>query len=76
MFLAKAHYREGAGFSNVEYGLMAEMLGKSRLASEVCLYILACSVIRAMANVVLDDIGDQQCCSGYRQHGGDCQVRQ
>ena len=26
----------GAGFSNVEYGLMAEVLGKSRTASEVC----------------------------------------
>ena len=25
----------GAGFSNLEYGLMAELLGKSRIASEV-----------------------------------------
>lgn len=36
MFLPKAHFKEGAGFSNLEYGLMAEYLGKSRIASEVC----------------------------------------
>ena len=35
MFLPKAHFKEGAGFSNLEYGLMAEWLGKSRTASEV-----------------------------------------
>ena len=34
MFLPKNHFKEGAGFSNLEYGLMAEFLGKSRLASE------------------------------------------
>ncbi|KAF2128396.1 acyl-CoA dehydrogenase NM domain-like protein [Dothidotthia symphoricarpi CBS 119687] len=34
MFLPKAHFSEGAGFSNLEYGLMAEYLGKSRIASE------------------------------------------
>lgn len=37
MFLPKAHFKEGAGFSNLEYGLMAEYLGKSRVASEVCM---------------------------------------
>ena len=36
MFLPKNHFKEGAGFSNVEYGLMAEQLGRSRTASEVC----------------------------------------
>lgn len=36
MFLPKNHFKEGAGFSNLEYGLMAEQLGKSRTASEVC----------------------------------------
>ena len=35
MFLPKNHFREGAGFSNLEYGLMAEYLGRSRTASEV-----------------------------------------
>lgn len=35
MFLPKNHFKEGAGFSNLEYGLMAEQLGKSRIASEV-----------------------------------------
>lgn len=36
MFLPKNHFKEGAGFSNLEYGLMAEILGKSRVASEAC----------------------------------------
>lgn len=39
MFLPKAHFKEGAGFSNLEYGLMAEYLGKSRTASEVCSHL-------------------------------------
>ncbi len=34
MFLPKNHFKEGAGFSNLEYGLMAEYLGKSNVASE------------------------------------------
>jgi len=34
MFLPRNHFKEGAGFSNLEYGLMAEYLGKSRTASE------------------------------------------
>jgi len=36
MFLPKNHFKEGAGFSNLEYGLMAEYLGKSLIASEAC----------------------------------------
>jgi acyl-CoA dehydrogenase len=35
MFLPKNHFTQGAGFSNLEYGLMAELLGKSKIASEV-----------------------------------------
>jgi acyl-CoA dehydrogenase len=35
MFLPKNHFKQGAGYSNVEYGLMAELLGKSKIASEV-----------------------------------------
>ncbi|KAL2825624.1 hypothetical protein BDW59DRAFT_172257 [Aspergillus cavernicola] len=34
MFLAKAHFSQGAGYTNLEYGLMAEYLGKSKVASE------------------------------------------
>lgn len=36
MFLPVGHYKESPGFSNLEYGLMAEQLGKSRTASEAC----------------------------------------
>jgi acyl-CoA dehydrogenase len=35
MFLPKNRFSQGAGFTNLEYGLMAEYLGKSKLASEV-----------------------------------------
>ncbi|KAF7555565.1 hypothetical protein G7Z17_g2042 [Cylindrodendrum hubeiense] len=34
LFLAKGHYAEGGGFSNLEYALMAEQLGQSYIASE------------------------------------------
>ncbi|KAF2651637.1 acyl-CoA dehydrogenase NM domain-like protein [Lophiostoma macrostomum CBS 122681] len=34
MFLAKGHYKEGAGFTNLEYGLMVEHFGRCRTASE------------------------------------------
>lgn len=34
MFLPKGHYKESPGFTTLEYGLMAEYLGKSRVASE------------------------------------------
>ncbi|KAL2269722.1 hypothetical protein VTJ83DRAFT_1906 [Remersonia thermophila] len=36
MFLPKGHYKESPGFTNLEYGLMAEWLGRSRVASEAC----------------------------------------
>lgn len=39
MFLPKGHFKEGAGFTNLEYGLMAEYLGKSRTASEVSQFV-------------------------------------
>ena len=34
MFLPKGHYEESPCLTNLEYGLMAEYLGKSRVASE------------------------------------------
>lgn len=40
LFLPKNHFKEGAGFSNLEYGLMAELMGKSRTASEVGFVVL------------------------------------
>ncbi|KJZ71890.1 hypothetical protein HIM_08735 [Hirsutella minnesotensis 3608] len=36
MFLPAGHYAESPGWTNVEYGLMAEWLGRSRVASEAC----------------------------------------
>jgi len=36
MFLPKGHYKESPGWTNLEYGLMAEWLGKSKVASEAC----------------------------------------
>jgi len=70
MFLPKAHFKEGAGFSNLEYGLMAEYLGKSRTASEVC----RTSVWEEKVDV--DKVtGDQLLGSRHGQYGGDCQVR-
>lgn len=35
LFLPKNNFKEGAGFSNLEYGLMAEYMGRCRTASEV-----------------------------------------
>jgi acyl-CoA dehydrogenase len=45
MFLPKSHFKEGAGFSNLEYGLMAEYLGKSRTASEVRTDGCSCAIL-------------------------------
>lgn len=36
MFFPAGHYKESPGYTNLEYGLMAEWLGKSRVASEAC----------------------------------------
>ncbi|KAH7116350.1 acyl-CoA dehydrogenase/oxidase [Dactylonectria macrodidyma] len=36
MFLPKGHYKESPGWTNLEYGLMAEWLGRSHVASEAC----------------------------------------
>lgn len=34
LFLSKTHYKEGAGFTNLEYGLMCEQFGRCHTASE------------------------------------------
>ena len=66
LFLPKNHFKEGAGFSNLEYGLMAEYMGKSRTASEV-----NTSHRVFTGSICAKDLclGLQLCCTGHRQHG-------
>ncbi|KAI9700336.1 MAG: hypothetical protein M1836_002351 [Candelina mexicana] len=60
LFLPKNHFKEGAGFTNLEYGLMAEYLGKSRVASEA-------------TNCAAPDTGNMEVLARY---GNDAQKRE
>lgn len=60
LFLPKSHFKEGAGFTNLEYGLMAEYLGKSRVASEA-------------TNCAAPDTGNMEVIAKY---GNDAQKRE
>ncbi|KAG8532160.1 uncharacterized protein KY384_003800 [Bacidia gigantensis] len=60
LFLPKNHFSQGAGFSNLEYGLMAEYMGSSRTASEAC-------------NCAAPDTGNMEVLAKY---GDDAQKRQ
>ncbi|KAL9611438.1 MAG: hypothetical protein Q9167_003912 [Letrouitia subvulpina] len=60
LFLPKNHFKEGAGFTNLEYGLMAEYLGRSRTASEA-------------TNCMAPDTGNMEVLAKY---GNDIQKRE
>ncbi|TWU72114.1 hypothetical protein ED733_001884 [Metarhizium rileyi] len=60
MFLPKGHYKESPGWTNVEYGIMAEWLGRSRSASEAC-------------NCAAPDTGNMEVLAKY---GNDAQKQQ
>jgi len=60
LFFPKGHYKESPGFTNLEYGLMAEHLGKSRTASEAC-------------NCAAPDTGNMEVLAKY---GNDAQKQQ
>jgi alkylation response protein AidB-like acyl-CoA dehydrogenase len=86
MFLPKNHFKEGAGFSNIEYGLMAEQLGKSRTASEVCHTAIATVCVQLKIGWIREPdgptmmlipacAGHQLRCTRYRQYGSHCQIR-
>ncbi|KKK14264.1 hypothetical protein ARAM_006035 [Aspergillus rambellii] len=69
MFLPKNHFAQGAGFSNLEYGLMAEYLGKSKLAAEGFLSLSPFSA----TNNAAPDTGNMEVLAKY---GNDAQKQQ
>ena len=56
MFLPKGQYGESPGFTNLEYALMAEQLGKSRCASEA----VNCAAPDTGNMEVLDKYGNKE----------------
>ena len=75
MFLPKNHFKEGAGFFNLEYGLMAEYLSKSRCASEMrnanCIPL---AVVDACTDTEMP--GCQLRRTRHWEYGSVCKVRQ
>ena len=70
LFLPKNHFKQGAGFSNLEYGLMAEYTGKCRVAAEVRNLLAECQNLAEVSVV-----GYELCCAGYWEHGSPGKIR-
>jgi alkylation response protein AidB-like acyl-CoA dehydrogenase len=69
MFLPRNHFKEGAGFSNLEYGLMAEYLGKSRVASEVyfpAIFVMEVGIVLTCVRIARQPIAPRQIQATWR----------
>jgi hypothetical protein len=79
MFLSKTHYKEGAALTNLEYALVAGILGKSGLASSVRSPLISAGMSSASCSISSVSNITQGCKlfrPGYGKHGGFGKIRE